>query len=76
LGSTYGFPIVSQFAASLCKLIDSPEGRAAAPSQILDAHVGAIIAAVKQNIKDSDHPIGKALLIELQTQVNRYAASQ
>ncbi len=76
LGSTYGFPIVSQFAASLCKLIDSPEGRAAAPHQILDAHVGAIIAAVKQNIKDSDHPTGKALLIELQTQVNRYAASQ
>lgn len=76
LGTTYGYPIVSQFAASLCKLIDSPEGRAQAPRKILDAHVGAIIAAVKQSIKDSDHPIGKALLIELQTQVNRYAASQ
>ncbi|GBF57074.1 hypothetical protein PbB2_00733 [Candidatus Phycosocius bacilliformis] len=76
LGTTYGFPIVSQFAASLCKLIDSPEGRAKAPRQILDAHVGAIVAAVRQNIKDSEHPIGRALLTELQTQVNRYAAGE
>lgn len=73
LGTTYGFPIVSQFAASLCKLIDSPEGRAKAPSQILDAHVAAIGAAVRQKITTSDHPIGKALLGELMSQVARYA---
>jgi hypothetical protein len=76
LGTTYGFPIVSQFAASLCKLIDSPEARAKAPKKILDAHVSAIVAAVKQGIKDSDHPIGKALLVELQSQVGRYAAGE
>lgn len=75
LGTTYGFPIVSQFAASLCKLIDSPEGRAKAPRQVLDGHVGAIVASVKQNIKDSTHPIGQALLLELQAQVNKYASA-
>jgi chemotaxis protein histidine kinase CheA len=73
LGTTYGYPIVSQFAASLCKLIDSAEGRAKAPRQILDAHVAAIGAAVRQHITTSDHPIGKALLGELMTQVARYA---
>jgi chemotaxis protein histidine kinase CheA len=75
LGTTYGYPIVSQFAASLCKLIDSPEGRAKAPRQILDAHVGAIVAAVRQKITTADHPIGKALLDELMAQVARYASA-
>jgi chemotaxis protein histidine kinase CheA len=73
LGTTYGYPIVSQFAGSLCKLLDSPEARNKAPRQILDAHVAAIVASVKQKITTSDHPMGKALLIELQGQVNKFA---
>ncbi len=72
LGTTYGFPIVSQFAGSLCRLIDSPNGRAKAPKALLTAHVNAIIAAVNQKIKDSSHPIGAALLTELVTQVAKY----
>lgn len=72
LGTTYGFPIVSQFAGSLCRLIDSPDGRSKAPKSLLSAHVGAIIAAVRQNVKDASHPIGNALLSELTTQVAKY----
>ena len=73
LGTTYGYPIVSQFAGSLCKLLDDPNVRARAFSHVLDAHVAAISATVKQKITSSDHPIGKALLIELQGQVNKFA---
>lgn len=73
LGTTYGYPIVSQFAASLCKLIDSPEGRARAPRGLLDAHVGAIKAAVMQKVTEASHPIGRALLTELTAQVAKYA---
>jgi chemotaxis protein histidine kinase CheA len=73
LGTTYGYPIVSQFAGSLCKLLDSPEARLKAPRQVLDGHVAAIIASVRQKITTSDHPMGKALLIELQGQVNKFA---
>ena len=73
LGTTYGFPIVSQFAGSLCKMLDNPNGRARASNHILDAHVAAIVATVKQNITTSDHPLGKALLIELQGHVNKFA---
>lgn len=72
LGSTYGFPIVSQFAASLTKLIDSPEARVKAPKQLLSAHVNSIIAAVRQKIKDTNHPVGNALLAELTKQVAKY----
>jgi chemotaxis protein histidine kinase CheA len=72
LGTTYGFPIVSQFASSLCRLIDSPDGRAKAPKSLLTAHVSAINAAVRQNIIDTTNPIGAALLSELITQVAKY----
>jgi chemotaxis protein histidine kinase CheA len=76
LGTTYGFPIVSQFASSLCKLIDSPQGRAKAPAALLDSHVLAIQAAVRQNVREASHPIGKALLGELASQVGRYATGE
>lgn len=74
LGATYGYPIISQFAGSLCRLIDSPDGRSKAPKSLLSAHVSAIVAAVKQNVKDANHPIGNALLHELTTQVAKYGA--
>jgi chemotaxis protein histidine kinase CheA len=75
LGTTYGYPIVSQFAGSLCKLIDSPDARARASHNLLTAHVGAIIAAVRQKVTDSNHPIGAALLRELTAQVARFEAA-
>lgn len=71
LGTTYGYPIVSEFASSLCRLLDSPEARARAPRAVLFGHVGAIIAAVKQQITTSEHPVGRALLVELRDQVSR-----
>jgi hypothetical protein len=73
LGTTYGYPIVSQFAGSLCRFLDSDEARAKAPRQILDSHVAAIHASVRQKITTTDHPIGKALLNELAAQVARFA---
>jgi len=72
LGTTYGFPIVSQLAGSLCRLIDSPDGRSKAPKALLTAHVNSIVAAVRQNVKEADHPIGSALLQELTKQVAKY----
>jgi chemotaxis protein histidine kinase CheA len=75
LGTTYGFPIISQFAASLCKLIDSPDARARASHQLLTAHVQAMVASVRQNIKESTHPLGAALLRELSEQVAKFASA-
>lgn len=72
LGTTYGYPIVSQFAASLCRLIDSPEGRDKAPIELLTAHVEAINASVRQRIKLDTHPIGHELLKELTKRVAVY----
>lgn len=72
LGSTYGYPLVTRIAGSLCKLIDDPATRLAAPMFLLDAHIDGIKAAVRSNARDVDHPIGKVLLDELERTVRDY----
>jgi HPt (histidine-containing phosphotransfer) domain-containing protein len=73
LGTTYGYPIISEFADSLCRLLDSPEARARAPREILQGHVFAIVAAVHQKVMTDAHPVGRALLAELREQVSRFS---
>jgi hypothetical protein len=69
LGSTYEFPIITRIAASLSKLIETPEQREHVPMALVQAHVGAIRAAVNQNIRDDQDPIGAQLAEELETRV-------
>ena len=72
LGATYEFPLVTRLAGSLCKLIDSPETRLSAPLALVDAHIDAIKAAVRDDIKTDEHPLGKALAEELESRVSTY----
>lgn len=69
LGSTYEFPIITRIAGSLSKLIENEEKRAEVPLGLVEAHVGAIRAAINQNIRTEDDPIGKQLAEELETRV-------
>jgi hypothetical protein len=72
LGATYGYPLVTSIAGSLCRLIDDPETRLRAPVFLLDAHINAIKAAVKGDMRDTDHPVAKSLLQELDSRVREY----
>jgi hypothetical protein len=74
LGSTYGYPIVTRIAGLLCRLIDEPATRLEAPLFLLDAHIDGIKAAVRGDIRDIDHPVGKALVDELERRVREYEA--
>jgi hypothetical protein len=69
LGATYGYPIVTSIAGLLCRLIDDPATRLRAPLFLLDAHINAIKAAVRGDIRGNDHPVAQALLAELNSQV-------
>src|ERR1700761_7888794 len=69
LGTTYEFPIVTRIAGSLCKLIEEPAERATAPMHLVDGHIDAIKACVRDGIKTADHPMGKALAEALEQQV-------
>lgn len=74
LGGTYQYPLVTRLAASLCRLLDQPEQRTDAPRALLDAHISAIKAVVRDKIQTDDHPVGRALAEELEAQVRVHAA--
>ncbi|HEX8233125.1 MAG TPA: Hpt domain-containing protein [Caulobacteraceae bacterium] len=70
LGGTYQYPIVSRIAGSLCRLLDDSGTRAEAPLPLIDAHIQAIKAAVRDGIRDEEHPVGLALATELEAKVH------
>ena len=74
LGATYEYPLVTRIAGSLCKLIDDPDKRAGAPLFLVDAHIDAIKAAVKDGIQTDADPVGHALVTALEQRVYEYAA--
>src|ERR1700757_2010612 len=74
LGATYEYPLVTRIAGSLCKLIDDPMKRSDAPLFLVDAHIDAIKAAVKNGIQTDADPMGRALVTELEQRVHDYAA--
>ena len=69
LGATYQYPLVTRLAGSLCKLLDDASKRAAAPMVLVDAHVDAIKAVVRDGIQTDDHPVGRALAETLEARV-------
>lgn len=76
LGTTYEFPIVTRIAGSLCKLIEEPSQRASAPMHLIDGHIDAIKAFVRDGIKTTDHPMGKALTEALEQQTAAHIAAE
>ncbi|MFZ4121573.1 MAG: Hpt domain-containing protein [Caulobacterales bacterium] len=71
LGATYEYPFITRIAGSLCRLIDTPEGKAAARTMphLVEAHVETMRAIVRDKVKASDHPVGLALVTELEQRV-------
>ncbi len=71
LGSTYGSPISTRLAASLCRLLETDAGRehARRDPTLACAHVDAVRATTRGGVKTEDDPMGAALLRELEAQV-------
>lgn len=69
LGATYGYPIISQIAGTLCRLIDTAEKRQTSPLPLVEVHVEAIKAAARNKITTDEDAIGKALVQELEAKV-------
>ena len=60
---------MTRLAGSLCKLMDDPAKRMTVPLVLLDAHIDAIKAVVRDEIKTDDHPVGKVLAETLESRV-------
>ncbi|MES2861554.1 MAG: Hpt domain-containing protein [Pseudomonadota bacterium] len=69
LGATYQYPLVTRLAGSLCKLMDDPIKRLDAPMLLIDAHIDAIRAVVRDQIQTDDHPVGRVLAETLEAKV-------
>lgn len=76
LGSTYEYPLITRLCASLCKLLDDPEQRPEAPLFLVDAHIQAVKAAVRDDVRDVTHPVGKAVAEELESRVAAHLGSR
>jgi chemotaxis protein histidine kinase CheA len=73
MGGTYGFPLATRLAASLCRLIETDAGKREAQRDpaLVRAHVDALRAAVRERIRDDSHEIGRTLVRTLEAQVAR-----
>jgi len=69
LGTTYGYPLITRIAGSVCKMLDDDDIRMLSPRVLIDAHVDAIRAIVRGKIKAENHPVGVALATELEARV-------
>lgn len=72
LGATYQYPLVTRIAGSLCRLMDDADKRMQAPLPVLDAHIDAIRAVVRDEIQTDDHPTGRILAETLEARVAEY----
>ncbi len=72
LAATYGYPLITRYAASLCRLLRTKDSRENAPRELLEAHVRACRTAMRQGIKEADHPVGVALAQELESQTEPF----
>ncbi|WP_020177980.1 Hpt domain-containing protein [Methylopila sp. M107] len=62
--ATFGYPLAGMIADGLCELLE----RRTAPrpaQQMLDLHVNAIKALVRENVRNPDDPVGLALVRRL-----------
>ncbi len=69
LGETYGYPLITRISHSLFRLIVKTPQDQKPPMALLDAHVDAIRALLRDKVRDAHSPIGNALASELEKRV-------
>jgi hypothetical protein len=75
LGATYQYPLATSVAAQLCRLLESSDGRSAARNApaLIDGHVDAIRAILRNDVRTEDDPTVLLLVAALKARVNRWA---
>lgn len=77
--TTFGYPLVTATCASLCTMFDKlgnleelPENVSGKFKQLADHHVDTVRALVAQNVKDTEHPVGRKLADELNSVTQQF----
>ena len=71
---TMGFPLAGLIAGSMCELIERMPDPDTLPVVLLRKHVQAISAVVKEDAREEDNVIGKALAEELSVITEEFIA--
>lgn len=69
LAGTYGYPLITRFAASLCRLLNNVAMRSIAPKELVGAHVATCRVAMRDDIRTDENDTGRMLAEELDNQV-------
>ena len=63
---TFGFPLVADVANSLCRLIEETRDPRRIPSALVDQHVDAVRAIVREHARPHAHAVAEKLTASLQ----------
>lgn len=74
--ATFGYPVVTGAAASLCRLIEHTSDMARIPLMLVDQHVDAICAMVRENARPHSATIAEALTQRLREVTDEFLAHE
>jgi chemotaxis protein histidine kinase CheA len=73
LGSTFGYTLVTNIAASLCNFVEAVDNYDEDVMEVLNANVEALRGMIGNNVKGDDGPIGREILDGLMQAVAKNA---
>ena len=68
--TTFGYPLIHQFCTSLCRLIEAYQDKSKIPEILLNQHVDAIKALVREQVKTTNNQKALKLLARLKAVTN------
>jgi hypothetical protein len=74
--ATLGFPLAGRLGASLCRLLDHLPDPSRCPIALVDRHVEAIRAAVREKHRDGDESTGVQVAEQLAILVEKFLAAE
>lgn len=74
--TTLGYPFADEICASLCRLIDTLPDKSRLPGVLVDQHVDAVRALVRENAKGTDNPKASVLAKRLRDVTNDFLTQE
>ena len=74
--TTLGYPFADEICASLCRLIDVLPDKSRLPVELVDQHVNAVCALVREEVKGTDNPKASVLSKRLRDVTNDFLGQE
>jgi chemotaxis protein histidine kinase CheA len=71
--ATFGYPLAGEIASNLCNYLDATAAPASVSMDLVDVHINAIVAVLREGVRDSNNQLARAVLQELSEARKRFA---